>query len=148
MSEFKGLDQIFPKKADDEPSRGNFKFWLLAGIVAAFAAGYAFVPAATAVNPALETSSIAAPQAPSEHASAHESSMLKAEAPPPAVDAEPPPPPAIFPSATKPAPEVRAAVKAIRGNACDCETAELRLPSICPDASCRQCKASCGIPGN
>ena len=46
------------------------------------------------------------------------------------------------------APEVKAAGKALGGRSCDCDTAELNLPAQCPDASCRQCKATCGIPGN
>ncbi len=32
-----------------------------------------------------------------------------------------------------------------RKSSCNCETAELDLPDMCPDASCQQCKVKCGI---
>ena len=68
----------------------------------------------------------------------------------------PEPVPARLPIATvkaaKPRVEVAASkaqppseTPSARKSSCNCETAELELPDLCPDASCHQCKVKCGI---
>ena len=51
-------------------------------------------------------------------------------------------------AATTPAPVELKAAKPAKNHGCECESAELNLPAICPDGACRQCKITCGIPGN
>lgn len=161
MSEIKGIDQIFPKKGDE--GSGNFKLWAAAGVVALLAAGYALVPTggspAPPQNPVSANTSVATTAALPEKKSIVETKKtnpapvraavedVKTERKQEAKRQQQQHKVEVSQAAT-PAPEVKAAAKALGGRSCDCETAELNLPAQCPDASCRQCKASCGIPGN
>jgi hypothetical protein len=160
MSEIKGIDQIFPKKTDE--GSGSFRLWAAAGVIALVAAGYAFVPSANGPtgptgSGANVSATVSAPALPAAEAK-------------PVVEVRKPAPPkptagvedikaARKQEAKRQQQEqkaeisqnVQAEAKATvkpGGRTCDCETAELTLPAQCPDLSCRQCKASCGIPGN
>lgn len=153
MSEIKGIDQIFPKKSPAEGAKSNLKLWVVAGVVAAIAAGYAFVPTASS-TPTIQTLRPGAAALPSLPMPVQPTAVAKpsAEKKPVVVeDGGRTSRKADIPKqrieVAQSAPEVKAAVKS-PGRSCDCESAELSLPSVCPDASCHQCKASCGIPGN
>jgi len=56
----------------------------------------------------------------------------------------------VRPAAVPPvaAPEKAAAKPSAASAACNCDTAETDLPDMCPNDSCRKCKATCGIVGN
>jgi type IV secretory pathway VirB10-like protein len=170
-AEIKGIDQIFPKKPGETNTAGNLRLWIAAGVVAALAAGYALIPdskpktaISTTVPPVTQRSVGTLP--PPATASISRGEKEKAVPAPPRVEED---------KAAKrleakiqlqeqrkqqqkteiaaqtAVPESKAATttaKIAGGRSCDCEVAELNLPAVCPDASCRQCKASCGIPGN
>jgi hypothetical protein len=159
MSEIKGIDQIFPKKTEEGAS--SFKLWAAAGVVALLAAGYALFP--TGGNP--PPASIASP--PVGQTAAASPAIPNAEKKVKPVEAtKPVPAPVIEDVKTarkqesrrqqqqkvevsqSVTTEAKPAAKPLGGRGCDCDTAELNLPAQCPDASCRQCKATCGIPGN
>ena len=159
MSEIKGIDQIFPKKTDDGSASGSLKLWVVAGLVAVLAAGYAFVPTG---SPSIDRKVVSPPIAATVPGKAPQpvvENIVRKSIPAPVVVED-------VKSARKQeakrqqqqqqkievsqsiATEAKAATKALGGRSCDCDTAELNLPAQCPDASCRQCKATCGIPGN
>lgn len=169
MSEIKGIDQIFPKKADNASAASNLKLWAVAGVVALLAAGYALVPAGSASPTAAVSKS--GKREPVVASPVSEAKPLVGNAVPKSAATAPVPAPVVVEdirtarqleakkqkqqqakteisqSRSAAAAEVKAPTKA-SSRSCDCETAELNLPAECPDASCRQCKATCGIPGN
>ena len=160
MSEIKGLDQIFPKKPQEESGKGSFKIWMAAGAIALLAAGYALVapgsakettnPAATMAAPVVAIPQSAVQSAPKPAVSVKQQEQSKKAQIAAITEDRKAAKKAERRSEvvqTAAAPEVKAAVKAM-GRACNCETAELSLPAQCPDGACRQCKISCGIPGN
>ena len=161
MSEIKGIDQIFPKKPEDTSAAGSLKLWVFAGLVAALAAGYAILPLGKpSVEPPVGSNPVvSAPVAAHTRVSKPVvETVVKKSTPAPVVvedvktvrkqEAKRQQQQQKAEIAQSRAPEVTAASKVLGGRSCDCDTAELNLPAQCPDASCRQCKASCGIPGN
>jgi hypothetical protein len=161
MSEIKGIDQIFPKKTEE--STGSWKLWSAAGVVALLAAGYAVFPGGGTSAPASVASPPVSQTTPAASAAAIVTPQKKVQ------PAEPVKPATVAPVedvkttrkqesrrlqqqkvevSQSVTPEAKPAVKPVGGRGCDCDTAELNLPAQCPDASCRQCKATCGIPGN
>lgn len=169
MSEIKGIDQIFPKKADQGGVGGNIRLWVVAAIVTTLVAGYAFYPTSKSTGePTRSVLSLpGAMKLPAQGAAELSHGFeKKGSAQGRTFGAVAQPVVAVDDKAAKrleakiqlqqrkksevaqAVPEGKATVKALGGRSCDCETAELNLPALCPDASCRQCKASCGIPGN
>ncbi|GEM_PF-3239987 len=172
-SEIKGIDQIFPQKTDHTSAAGNIKLWAVAGLVATLAAGYAFLPTRTpsVQHPAVNQPSVAQPVASRASVTAPVATPAEARIAKSTVETvvKKLDPAQVVVNDVKitrkheaqrqqqqqrtevsqsSAREVKAASKALGGRSCDCDTAELNLPAQCPAASCRQCKATCGIPGN